>query len=72
MMSNLLSEMIQSSKTPVRNHQHPPSMTVNATWERQIILIHDVKFDIIYDIILKNPVRNHQCPPSMIVFLIHI
>ena len=28
MMSNLISEMIQSSKTPVRNHQRPPSMTV--------------------------------------------
>ena len=28
MMSNLISEIIQSSKTPVRNHQCPPSMTV--------------------------------------------
>ena len=27
-MSHLISEMIQSSKTPARNHQHPPSMTV--------------------------------------------
>ena len=27
-MSYLISEMIQSSKSSVRNHQHPPSMTV--------------------------------------------
>ena len=27
-MSNLIPKMTQSSKTPVRNHQCPPSMTV--------------------------------------------
>ena len=27
-MKNLISDLPQSSKTPVRNHQHPPSMTV--------------------------------------------
>ena len=75
MMWNLISETIQSSKTPVRNHQCPQSMTVLdvlmimlGSWEFEYnsgmtnMLIHYIKFDIRDNPILQNSSQEQPLP----------
>ena len=71
--------MAPSSKTPVRNLQHPPSMTsrMGGSWHtsihsRELKFGIQVKNHIYWRSMMsriipstKYPVRNHQCPPSM-------
>jgi len=76
---SIMSRMTHSSKTPVRNLQHPPSMVFKdaGSWHtsnhaRELKFGTQVKNHIWWQSIAskmtpssKYPVRNHQCPPSM-------
>ena len=76
---SMMSRMTPSSKYPVRNLQHPPSMTsrTGASWHTSIYA-RELKFGtqvnnyILWQSMMsrmtpssKYPVRNHQCPASM-------
>ena len=54
MVSNFTPEKTQSSRSPVRNYQHPPSIAVLLMKTRMTYnVIHDVKFDTKDDSILQ-------------------
>ena len=76
---SMMSSMAQPSKTPVRNLQHPPSMTLRmgGSWHlsnhsRELKFGKQVKNHIKWWSMMsrmtqtsKNPVRNHQCLSNM-------
>ena len=73
-----MSRMTQSSKTPVRSHQHPPSMTSSmgdsqhtSNYAKKLKFGTRVKNHIWWWYMMlsmapssKTPVRNLQCPPG--------
>ena len=75
----MISKMTPSSKTPVRNHQRPPGMTLRTEgfWSssihaRKLKFGKQLKNHISWCSMMsrmtlstKTPVRNHQRPPSM-------
>ena len=76
---SMMSRMTPSSKYPLRNNQHPPSMTSRTgdSWHssihaRELTFGTQVKRHISWGSMMstmtpstKYPVGNHQCPPSM-------